>query len=480
MEIPENRWKMKNPAYQNDIKKHPTAYRLKTGQLLSEYDFHSQYGFMLKPNEPLNEQIHTVEEAKAIYDVLRREHYQIQSAKGGWRDDHNTLSAAIGSLISESTSTVVSVPRSSGQSTRLGRFNQIYFGAPGTGKSHALNEEAKEAFRGNAERVTFYADYLHSQFVGSYKPVMDGANIKYEFQPGPFTRVLVKALENKDIPYCLIIEELNRAEAASVFGDLFQLLDRGPNGVSQYPVSISEDFKKYLNDTFDGDKNDGEKGRDRLNKLVRATMSPGSDSSGTDNTADADGHDCDMIVIPNNMYIWATMNSADQGVFPLDTAFKRRWQFKYFGLDDGEEALSDEGRNTWNRIRKAINKKLVELGVNEDKCMGPFFLNEEEQKRGNFDEAFRNKVIMYLFEDAAKYHNKELFAKPTMTLGELFDAWKGTKLEDKARAVFGDSITIKPLDGTASAEGEDSSVFKEQDDVENKGASEPDGAEGDD
>ena len=131
-------------------------------------------------------------------------------------------------------------------------------------------------------------------------------------------------------------------------------------------------------------------------------------------------------------------------------------------------------------IYKEYAKKLVELGVNEDKCMGPFFLNEEEQKRGNFDEAFRNKVIMYLFEDAAKYHNKELFAKPTMTLGELFDAWKGTKLEDKARAVFGDSITIKPLDGTASAEGEDSSVFKEQDDVENKGASEPDGAEGDD
>ena len=358
--------------------------------------------------------------------------------------------------------------------------NLIYFGAPGTGKSHALNAEAKEVFRGNVERVTFYADYLHSQFVGSYKPAMDGKDITYKFQPGPFTRVLCKALENKDIPYCLIIEELNRAEAASVFGDLFQLLDRGPNGVSQYPVSISEDFKKYLNDTFNGDKNDGEKGRDRLNKLVRATMSPGSDSSGTDNTADADGHDCDMIVIPNNMYIWATMNSADQGVFPLDTAFKRRWQFKYFGLDDGEEALSDEGRNTWNRIRKAINKKLVELGVNEDKCMGPFFLNEEEQKMGNFDEAFRNKVIMYLFEDAAKYHNKELFAKPTMTLGELFDAWKGTKLEDKARAVFGDSITIKPLDGTASAEGEDSSVFKEQDDVENKGASEPDGAEGDD
>ena len=312
--------------------------------------------------------------------------------------------------------------------------NLIYFGAPGTGKSYTLNKKVREQFRGNVERVTFYADYLHSQFVGSYKPMMadDDKDIKYEFQPGPFARVLVDSLNDKNNnDHCLIIEELNRTEAASVFGDLFQLLDRNSEGVSQYPVSVSEDFKKYLGGNLAAE------GKDKLDALVKKAL--GSD--------EVPNGSCGMIVIPPNMYIWATMNSADQGVFPLDTAFKRRWNFQYFPLDEGEKELRTENDKYWNAIRKAINRKLVGLGINEDKCMGPFFLNEEERNNG-FDDAFKNKVIMYLFEDAAKYH-KELFSRQDMTLSDLFNAWDDKK-EVFCEDVVKDIPAVSPIQQEAS------------------------------
>ena len=349
--------------------------------------------------------------------------------------------------------------------------NWIFFGAPGTGKSYALNEEAKKQFHGNIERVTFYADYLHSQFVGSYKPVMDAADkdIEYRFQPGPFARILVEALENADTPYCLIIEELNRAEAASVFGDLFQLLDRDSNGVSQYPVSVSEDFKKYLKDKFDEDDKEkegsGTKGRMRLNELVRDALCAKSDDLDDKVKDNIEKLDCNMIVIPDNMYIWATMNSADQGVFPLDTAFKRRWNFRYFRLDDGKEKMCTENDMRWDGIRRAINAKLIELGVNEDKCMGPFFLNEEE-RNNDFDDAFKNKVIMYLFEDAAKYH-KELFAQQNMTLSNLFTAWGNDK-----KSVFCKDVTKAISDVSSPQQGFDGGAATDKSNEQSDGGNE--------
>lgn len=359
--------------------------------------------------------------------------------------------------------------------------NLIYFGAPGTGKSYALNEEAKMRFHGNVERVTFYADYLHSQFVGSYKPVMadNDTGIRYEFQPGPFTRILVKALEHEDTPYCLIIEELNRAEAASVFGDLFQLLDRDSNGVSQYPVSVSEDFKKYLKDKFTEDKEAGAKGQKRLNELVRKALYLGPDDIDAKAENNIENNDCGMIVIPSNMYIWATMNSADQGVFPLDTAFKRRWNFRYFPLDDGKEKMCTENDKYWNGIREAINSKLIALGVNEDKCMGPFFLNEEE-RNNDFDEAFKNKVIMYLFEDAAKYH-KELFAQQNITLSGLFTAWGNDKksvfCEDVAKVISNVSSSQQKSDGKAAPDKSNEQPGGENEDAPSADSANPEPAQ---
>lgn len=239
--------------------------------------------------------------------------------------------------------------------------NRIVFGAPGTGKSFGLKNDCHKLMMdtvGTYERVTFHPDYSYSRFVGTYKPVMDmdEKNIRYDFVPGPFMRVYVDALKSGRTeapqPHLLLIEEINRAKVAAVFGDVFQLLDRDDDGVSEYEIQASEDVRRYLASKLGGSPDNYRK-----------------------------------IRIPNNMFIWATMNSADQGVFPMDTAFKRRWNFEYLGINENEEkiaaigniklARTDEVIN-WNTLRKAINAKMSsdEFRINEDKLIGPFFLRK--------------------------------------------------------------------------------------------------------
>lgn len=283
--------------------------------------------------------------------------------------------------------------------------NRIVFGAPGTGKSHMIKEdcaEMVEKYKAGFERVTFHPDYTYAQFVGTYKPVTDSkGSIRYDFVPGPFMRVyanaLQSALQGNDVkPYILIVEELNRAKVAAVFGDVFQLLDRDDDGVSEYGIQASEDIKKYLAKKFD---------------------------------ASADSFD--ELKLPDNMYIWATMNSADQGVFPMDTAFKRRWSFDYLGINEKDEQIKGKiilgtgdysAEVEWNILRKAINDKLTkDYKINEDKLLGPFFMEKKMLKtvsdsdetildREGFIRVFKSKVLMYLFEDAAKQHKHKLFS----------------------------------------------------------------------
>lgn len=294
--------------------------------------------------------------------------------------------------------------------TTSGRRNMIAFGAPGTGKSHSFKKllDEKGIPTDHYERVTFYADYSYSQFVGTYKPVDVGGTITYRFVPGPFIRILVKALEsglsNSPEEFYLVIEELNRAKATAVFGDMFQLLDRDDCGQSEYGVNSNEDIRAYFADVFGGASSDYPE-----------------------------------LKLPNNMYILATMNSADQGVFPMDTAFKRRWGFNYIGIDDEEfkvdntttpatvtELQNDtftlaDGIIEWNVLRRAINMKLSSdrIKLHEDKLMGPFFIKVLDEagasifnsatKDEEFIELFCDKVLMYLFEDAAKTKRADLF-----------------------------------------------------------------------
>lgn len=270
--------------------------------------------------------------------------------------------------------------------------NIIVFGAPGTGKSYKLKNDSMVFSSDCIERVTFHPSYTYSQFVGTYKPLQEDkedGKIRYEYVPGPFMRIYIQAIQNKEKNYLLLIEEINRANVTAVFGDIFQLLDRDKNGDSQYPIATSEDAKRFLK------------------------------SKGVD--------ECGVISIPSNMYIWATMNSADQGVLPIDAAFKRRWNFEYVDIDNSEDIISDypipltmgendeseESSVQWNTFRKKLNNKLSELGVNEDKLIGPFFLDfdslEKSSKREEFFHLFESKLIMYLFEDVVKMRPGELF-----------------------------------------------------------------------
>ena len=295
--------------------------------------------------------------------------------------------------------------------------NIIYFGAPGTGKSYNLNQDKNNLLKyypNNYERVTFYPDFSYANFVGTYKPVPENDSITYKYVPGPFMRVLVKALDNPNEPYLLIIEEINRANVAAVFGDIFQLLDRTNSNDSEYPINTSEDVKEYL--------------KEKLGKKL------------------------DKIKIPQNMFIWATMNSADQGVFAMDTAFKRRWDFKYFSINHNEKLTENikvniNGREIfWNELRKAINEELLAYKINEDKLIGPFFaFNEFQDKQiteTEFKEIFKNKIIMYLFEDAAKSKRNELFSGVTkntnLTYSQICEYFEKNGIE-----IFTESVKEK-------------------------------------
>lgn len=294
---------------------------------------------------------------------------------------------------------------------------RIFFGAPGTGKSYKLNKEAKEYFGNNYERVTFHPNYMYGNFVGAFKPFpvilknKDGSikkdedgNIKetitYEYIPGVLIRQLIKAYKNENTNYLLIVEEINRANVAAVFGDIFQLLDRDSSGESEYEITTSKELQEFLK-----------------KELEEVELS--------DKIKNKLGEDFSRIFLPNNFYIWATMNSADQGVMPMDTAFRRRWEFTYLGINDASNANKEEFANyrfkinsdetvNWDQFRRKLNEKLSLISIPEDKLIGPYFISKsilEGEDLDKLTETIKNKVLMYLYEDAAKAYRPALFTE---------------------------------------------------------------------
>lgn len=263
--------------------------------------------------------------------------------------------------------------------------------------------------------------------------------IAYEYVPGPFMRVLVKALKScmdgSNKPYLLVVEEINRANVAAVFGDVFQLLDRDGDNISEYPIATTNDMRTYL-----------------------------AEQLGVDESA------VETIKIPDNMFIWATMNSADQGVFPMDTAFKRRWDFTYLGIDDAVEEFSEKIVNrkyvlgkksfarlvTWNDLRTAINETLSSdtFNINEDKLLGPYFIAKtvlESDNDDDFIDVFKNKVLMYLFDDAVKQKRKTFFEECSrIRYSEICK-----QFDDKGVFIFPAEISKQFTETVAEQETED-------------------------
>lgn len=291
------------------------------------------------------------------------------------------------------------------ESTRLeGAENVLYYGVPGCGKSHTIAQRCNDET--HIERVVFHPDYTYSDFIGQILPRTDGTLISYPFVPGPFTRILKNSYDNPAEQWFLVVEEINRGNAPAIFGDIFQLLDRnrdpkkGKLGESKYSIS-NYDIAKWVYDDE--------------NRKVR---------------------------LPSNLYILATMNTADQNVFTLDTAFKRRWLMKCIKNDisSAEHAKSPICGEaiTWERFATVINAKIIELNESnlngEDTRLGAYFVTPPELEDASI---FAEKVLMYLWNDAFKYERDKVFKAEYKTLEDLIIGFEADKF-----AVFKDTINF--------------------------------------
>lgn len=289
-----------------------------------------------------------------------------------------------GENIPISSATKITVKASDTTQKTPHSLQQIFYGAPGTGKSHKVKEitgEDKEGDKPNVFRTTFHPDTDYASFVGCYKPVMKPVpdkyqavagrdeDIAYEFVPQAFTDAYVYAYNHANEPTYLVIEEINRGNCAQIFGDLFQLLDRNENGTSDYKIKADKDLAKYLSASLNSE----------------------------------DGIKDGKLSLPANLYILATMNTSDQSLFPIDSAFKRRWDWEYVAIDYNEHKSSafeiKIGVDTysWVEFIKKVNKRIYDVTQSEDKMMGNFFIKSSvDQKQ------FCSKVMFYLWNEVLK------------------------------------------------------------------------------
>ena len=270
-------------------------------------------------------------------------------------------------------------------------FQIIYYGAPGTGKSHRIKKELKQMNvpKENIFRTTFHPDSDYSSFVGAYKPTMKPVDekyrnvvgkdeeIAYSFVPQTFIKAYIQAYKKPNGNVYIIIEEINRGNCAQIFGDLFQLLDRDDNGVSEYPIKADSDLKMYL---------EGELGKNH------------------------DGIKDGELCLPSNLYIWATMNTSDQSLFPIDSAFKRRWDWEYEPIKymntDWVIEIGDN-KYSWTSFQHIINDKIFEATSSEDKMLGDYFVKPCNNVIS--EKQFINKVLFYLWNDVCKDGDGDIF-----------------------------------------------------------------------
>lgn len=303
----------------------------------------------------------------------------------------------------------------------------IYYGVPGSGKSRKIDEKTKFVSDEQKIRVVFHPEYTNADFVGQILPVVDGDAVKYTFKPGAFTRILVAALKNPEKPYYLIIEEINRGNAAAIFGEIFQLLDRGSDGWSSYCIM-----------------------NDDINYEIRKTV---PELNWTANTG---------IRLPPNLSLFATMNTSDQNVFTLDNAFQRRWEMELVQnqCDDSSQMNAKITVNnqsiTWKNFQTQINSIIGEksneggLSSMEDKRLGCWFIKAEN---GVIDEKkFANKVLKYLWDDAFKFYHQEIFESDIKNFEEL-----QKRFAEKGFDVFSENCGLKDFLSTTQPDSESKS-----------------------
>ena len=295
-------------------------------------------------------------------------------------------------------------------------LQQIYYGAPGTGKSKTIKDLT---FGERVIRTTFHPDSDYASFVGTYKPITEEVDLRdcygkkvideetnevvkeeriaYKFIPQAFLEAYVEAWKElgSGKKQFLIIEEINRGNCAQIFGDLFQLLDRNEYGFSDYPIVADKDMQKYLEKEFAGWEITN---KDEINQLYGEANMVNLIMKG------------ERLVLPSNLYIWATMNTSDQSLFPIDSAFKRRWDWKYVSISEGRDKATNAPLNwyintgdrqyKWWSFIKKVNNLIGSLTNSEDKKLGYFFC---KAKDGEIDaDLFVSKVIFYLWNDVFK------------------------------------------------------------------------------
>ena len=340
------------------------------------------------------------------------------------------------------------------------KYQQIIYGAPGTGKSHAVKTET-EAWEkeGRVVRTTFHPDSDYATFVGAYKPTTESVQryditnkpiirngvpvmeqiITYNFVEQAFLQAYIEAWKDREKPEFLVIEEINRGNCAQIFGDLFQLLDRGDNGYSEYAIRADTDLQKHLCKAFED---------------VEIEDYPNI-KSGTE------------LLLPNNLYIRATMNTSDQSLFPIDSAFKRRWDWKYVPISKGNNNGTelnwkieiDGNQYDWWTFVKTINKHVFDTTNSEDKQLGFFFCKAKNNIISA--ETFVCKVIFYLWNDVFKdfgfedkiFEDKEDSVNPKLSFDKFYMA--NGKVNEQKIKMFLKNLDIMPIENEDDPEDED-------------------------
>ena len=341
----------------------------------------------------------------------------------------------------------------------------IYYGAPGTGKSFEIDRMTAKY---GSLRTTFHPDSDYASFVGAYKPTMEdvpinsiygesvqfatGKNghpgtekkIVYKYVPQAFLKAYVAAWSNLSEPYFLVIEEINRGNCAQIFGDLFQLLDRNNSGSSSYAIHADEDIMQFLGSDSKGFAALSDEQKDAIRSFVLT-----KDSGATVDLGQKilDG---ELLLLPPNLYIWATMNTSDQSLFPIDSAFKRRWNWRYMPIDTQKENWTFEIKDTrysWGQFLEKINPEIYSLTESSDKQMGYFFAKADPKTGVISEEVFLNKVLFYLWTDVFKDYDvsSELFKNKEKNRSfrfiDFFDKEQPNALQN-----FIDNLGLDPIE----------------------------------